>query len=575
MAYDLVIRNGTVIDGTGAPRRQASVAVVGSRIAAVGKIDESGREEIDAEGCVVSPGFVDGHTHMDAQVFWDELGTSSCWHGVTTVVMGNCGFTLAPARPDGRALVVRNLERAEDISADAMAEGIVWTWATFGEYLDAVDATAKGINYACCIGHSALRTWAMGERAFSDPASSDDLAVMERELIDGLHAGAVGFSTSRSPSHATPDGRPVASRLASWEEVEALVDVVRRTSSAGFQLAAEFLTPESLGPRDPAEREHYKRRLQRLALSSGVPTIFGLSAAPTNMNMLEVIEETVAGGGQMYGLINCRGASSIFSFQTRLPFDALAEWGRLRGEPLDHQRRLLQDPALRAKLVREAHRGDARSAMGPLHPDFDAIEIMISPYKPNPTVGQMARERRVDPVDLMIDLALEHDFDLFFVQRFAEFDEPDERKFVAMLRNENTAMTFSDAGAHVGQIVDASIQTHLLAYWVREREALSLEEAIQMITRRPADIWRLHDRGLLRQGFAADITIFDPETVAPDLPRVVRDLPGGARRLIQTAKGYKATIVNGHVFLRDGQPTEARRGQLLRAGHGALTQGYG
>ena len=259
-----------------APRRQASVAVVGSRIAAVGKIDESGREEIDAEGCVVSPGFVDGHTHMDAQVFWDELGTSSCWHGVTTVVMGNCGFTLAPARPDGRALVVRNLERAEDISADAMAEGIVWTWATFGEYLDAVDATAKGINYACCIGHSALRTWAMGERAFSDPASSDDLAVMERELIDGLHAGAVGFSTSRSPSHATPDGRPVASRLASWEEVEALVDVVRRTSSAGFQLAAEFLTPESLGPRDPAEREHYKRRLQRLALSSGVPTIFGL-----------------------------------------------------------------------------------------------------------------------------------------------------------------------------------------------------------------------------------------------------------------------------------------------------------
>jgi N-acyl-D-amino-acid deacylase len=241
MAYDLVVRNGTVIDGTGGPRRQADVAVVGGSIAAVGKIGESGLEELDAEGHVVTPGFVDGHTHMDAQVFWDELGTSSCWHGITTAVMGNCGFTLAPARPDERALVVRNLERAEDISADAMAQGITWTWATFGEYLNAIDATRKGINYACLIGHSALRTWAMGQRAFTDVATADDLEVMERELVDGLHAGAVGFSTSRSATHATPEGRPVASRLASWEEVTALVDVVARSSGAGFQLAAEFL----------------------------------------------------------------------------------------------------------------------------------------------------------------------------------------------------------------------------------------------------------------------------------------------------------------------------------------------
>jgi N-acyl-D-aspartate/D-glutamate deacylase len=189
--------------------------------------------------------------------------------------MGNCGFTLAPARPDERALVVRNLERAEDISADAMAQGITWTWATFGEYLDAIDATRKGINYACLVGHSALRTWAMGQRAFTDTATGDDLEIMERELDDGLRSGAVGFSTSRSATHATPDGRPVASRLASWQEVVALVDVVARASGAGFQLAAEFLAPEVLGPRDPEEREHYKRRLQRLALSSGVTTSDG------------------------------------------------------------------------------------------------------------------------------------------------------------------------------------------------------------------------------------------------------------------------------------------------------------
>jgi N-acyl-D-amino-acid deacylase len=297
-----------------------------------------------------------------------------------------------------------------------------------------------------------------------------------------------------------------------------------------------------------------------------VPVIFGLSAAPTSMNMLELIDETVAGGGQMYGLINCRGASSIYSFQTRLPFDALPGWNTLRSEPLERQRRLLQDPDVRASLIRQAHESVDRSGPGSFRADFDAIEVMTSAYKPNPTVAQMARERRIDPVDLMIDLALDHDFDLFFVQRFAEFEEPDEKKFVATLQNRNTAMTFSDSGAHVGQLVDASIQTHLLAYWVREREALTLEEAIQMITRRPADIWRLHDRGLLREGLAADITIFDPEKVAPDLPQVVTDLPGGARRLIQTAKGYKATIVNGQVLLRDGRPTEARAGQLLRHG---------
>jgi len=237
MPYDLIIKNGTVIDGSGLPRYRADVAVRHGHVAALGRIREAARAVIDADGHVVTPGFIDGHTHMDAQVFWDPLGTCSCWHGVTTVVMGNCGFTLAPCGKAERHLVVRNLERAEDIAAEAMDAGIDWTWTTFPEFLDRVDALPKGINYAGYIGHSALRTYAMGERAFEKKASEDDLRAMERELRDAIRAGAIGFTTSRSPSHETPDRRPVASRLASWDEVRRLVGVMGEMNAGVFELA--------------------------------------------------------------------------------------------------------------------------------------------------------------------------------------------------------------------------------------------------------------------------------------------------------------------------------------------------
>jgi N-acyl-D-aspartate/D-glutamate deacylase len=386
---------------------------------------------------------------------------------------------------------------------------------------------------------------------------------MERELSDALRAGAVGFTTSRSDQHETSDDKPVASRLATWDEVRSLVNLVGRESEAIFQLTSE---PASFST-DPEIRNEYLKRLQDLAVESGVPIAFGLFAMANGANTLALMEETSELGGQMYGLTHCRGVSVLLSFRTRLPFDKLPEWSAVRSRPLDEQRALLQHPDVRARLVYEAHHGDYGNPIGAeaRKPDWDIIKIVESTYLPNPSVASVAAARGVDPVELMIDLSLESNFEVFF-QQFLGMGQ-DEQQLMRILRSPHSAMTFSDAGAHVSQILDASIQTHLLAYWVREREMLTLEEAIPMITRQPATLWRLHDRGLLAEGYAADITVFDPDTVAPEMPEVVTDLPGGSRRLIGKAQGYQATFVNGEMLMHNGEPTETRAGQLLRGGH--------
>jgi N-acyl-D-amino-acid deacylase len=559
MELDVVVRGGLIVDGTGAAGVRGDVGIAGDRIVAVGEVDGTGRREIDAEGLVVAPGFVDAHTHMDAQVFWDDLGRPTCWHGVTSVVMGNCGFTLAPARPDERPLVVRNLERAEDIAPEAMAEGITWTWSTFSEYLDAVDALPKGLNYAAIIGHSALRTFAMGERAFEQTATDDDLSAMVAELRSALRAGAAGFSTSRSAGHLTSDDRPVASRLASWDELVTLVETMGHESSGVFQLSMERLL-------EPGAQQDFEDRLRALAIGSRARIVFGLFATEhLPQPSLEYMDETATLGGDMFGLTHCRGVVSAQSFLTRLGVDDLPEWQEVRRRPYAEQMVLLRDPAVRDRLVHAAHHGTYGFVTGPeaRRPEFEKMTVLLSPYLPNPTVADEARRRGVDPVEAMIDVALEHDLDVFFVQPITRQD--DDEALLRLMRHPRTAMCFSDSGAHVSQIFDSSIYSHLLAYWVREREALPLEEAIQMITSRPADIWRLRDRGRLVPGHAADVTIFDPDTVAPLMPHVRDDLPGGAKRIEQYAAGYAATIVNGRVLTEDGEPTDDRPGRLLRA----------
>src|SRR6266702_7973622 len=449
MSYDLVIKNGWVVDGSGLPKYRADVGVKGGRIASIGRIRESAREVIDADGQVVSPGFVDGHTHMDAQVFWDPLGTSSCWHGITSVVMGNCGFTLAPCAKADRSLVIRNLQRAEDISAEAMEAGIEWTWTTYAQFLDTLESLPKGINYSGYMGHTALRTYVMGERAFDQAATEEDMKAMEAELRSALTAGAMGFTTSRSPSHETPDRRPVASRVAAWEEVRRLVGAMGEMNAGIFEIAGESVDRE---PGHPGLAD-YQRRLRELAVETGRPVTFGLfsrkDAPDIWRTYAKLLDETAAAGGRMFAQVHSRWLSAILSFKTQLPFDRLPVWKDLRALPLAEQKQRLRDPELRRRLV---------------------------------------------------EAALE------------------------LIKHPRTVVTFSDSGAHVSQLMDASLQSHLLSHWVRAKQALTLEQAVRMLTFDTATHWGFADRGLVREGFAADLVVFDPDTVAPEMPEVVNDV---------------------------------------------------
>ena len=570
MQYDLLIKNGTVVDGSGLPRFQSDVAIAAGKIVAIGKIRENAREIIDAEGHVVSPGFVDGHTHMDAQVFWDPLGTCSCWHGITSVVMGNCGFSLAPCSEEDKLLVMRNLERAEDISPEAMQAGIKWSWTTYPEYLDAVERLPKGINYSAYIGHSALRTYVMGERAFSEEATPDDLEAMKREVRSAIQAGAAGFTTSRTRNHQTPDGQPVASRLATWDEVRQLVGVLGELNSGVFEIAGEDtgLNPERI--------QDYCNRLKALAVDTGVPVTFGMFSAPKAPDywrpFFALADETAEAGGRMFIQVHSRPISVLQSFESVTSFDKLPVWRDIRELPLTEQEAALRNPDMRHKLVRAANQplqegtravgAEARAANFKWL--FPIMERAVPPYR---SVAEIAAERNQDPVETYIDLALEKGLKRFFMQPLTNTHEPST---LEMMRHPRSVITFSDSGAHVSQIMDSSLQTHLLSHWVREQEALTLEDAVHQLSFVPASHWKLAGRGLLREGWNADVVIFDPQTVEPQVPELTYDLPGGARRLKQKANGFLATIVNGEVVLRNNEHTGALPGQLLRgplAGH--------
>ena len=563
MQYDLLIKNGTVVDGSGLPRFRADVGTVDGKIAAVGRLREGAKEVLDAEGHVVAPGFVDAHTHMDAQVFWDPLGTCSCWHGVTSVVMGNCGFSLAPCAEKDKLLVMRNLERAEDIAPEAMEAGIPWSWTTYPEYLDAVDRLPKGINYAAYIGHSALRTYVMGERAFTQESSQADLEAMKREVHDAIQAGAIGFTTSRTFNHQTPDGKPVASRLATWDEVRQLVGVMGELNAGVFEIANEDARY------DPGRIDEYMGRLKALAVDTGVPVTFGMFSSRQAPNMwqpfFDLAEETAEAGGRMMIQVHSRPLNVVLSFETATPFDKLPVWRDMRKLPLAEQEAVLRNPETRQQLIDAVHHTPRNSNKGvgtePRAANFKWLFAMDAAVPPHRSIAEIAEERNQDPVAVFIDLALEKGLKRFFLQPLVNQNQD---HVLEMMKHPRSVITFSDSGAHVSQIMDSSLQTHVLGHWVRDQQALQLEEAVRQLSFVPASHWGLRGRGLLREGWNADVVIFDPETVGPQLPEVTYDLPAGARRLKQKADGFLVTVVNGEVVLRNNEHTGALPGQLLR-----------
>jgi N-acyl-D-amino-acid deacylase len=558
--YDLLIRNGTVVDGSGNPGYRADVAIQDGRIAAIGDVSGRAKRELNADGQVVTPGFIDGHTHLDAQMHWDPLGSSSCWQGITTAVMGNCGFTLAPSSRSRRGLVVRNLERAEDISGAAMEAGIDWRWTTFREYLDVIDTLPKGINYAANIGHSALRTFVMGEAAFERACNDDELALMRRELNDALAAGAIGFTTSRGEGHATSDDRPVASRLADWEEIRQLVLEMRHYERRVFELAP----PSASRFGDIEVRRRFHNELLNLSLASGATITWGLiPLAGVTAEELPLLDRAAGSGAKLIGQSHSRGIYLLYSFLTTMPYDWLPEWKKIRSLPIPQQCQALKDPNVRRTLFESAKNAvftEAPTADSPRAPDFEQMVVWQNALPPNPTMKDMAAQRGVHPIELFIDLAAETNLEQFFYQPGMRWDSD---ALLAAMRHPHCVMTFSDAGAHVTQ-QECSLQTYLLAHWVRQKQAFTLEEAVRMITLAPAKVWGFHDRGLLREGMVADINVFDPDRITPTLPVLLHDLPTGAPRLESRAEGILATIVGGEITIQNGEHTGALPGRLIR-----------
>lgn len=567
MAHDLVIRGGTVVDGSGEKRFASDIGIKDGVIVELGRITAPAARTIDADGLIVSPGFIDGHTHMDAQVAWDPLGSCSCWHGVTSVVMSNCGFALAPCKPDDRDLYARCLSAVEDIPTEAMAAGIDWTWETFPEYLATVERLPKAINYGMYIGHSALRMYAMGKRAFTEKATEDEMVRMADLVKEALRAGAMGFSSSRASTHVTPDNTPVASRIAEWEEIDRIVAAMAELDAGIFQVGPDIASGTA--------HRAFLARLREVALAYRRPVMFGVLATkqgddPTGWAyQTRYIDDTVAAGGRMFGQGTTRSINAIFSLKSYLPFDVLPEWRKVRTLPLAEQKRRLADPEVRRELVAAEERmkprdnvfqGGGAATTDPRKPDYSNLYALNGVDWDDPTVEQLSKARGKHPVEVMIDLSLANENQVY-VQPLVN-ETPDD--VLGILKHPRTLATFSDSGAHVAQEMGSSLQTHLLSYWVRKRRAFSLEEAVRKITRDNAVAWEMTDRGLVREGFRADLNLFEEDRIRPSLPTVERDLPGGARRLVQKAEGIKATLVNGAVAFENGEATGAYAGSVLK-----------
>jgi len=560
---DLIIRGAEICDGTGAPRRSGDIAIADGQIAALGDVSGTARRELHADGLVAAPGFIDVHTHYDCQVSWDPALTPSSSHGVTSVVMGNCGFSIAPCRPAHRELLMEMLLYVEGMPTEALRAGIRWEWETFPEYLDAVERARPSVNVAAFVGHSAVRYFVMGDAAVERPATADELARMQDVVRQAMRAGAVGFSTSESPTHFFGSGTPVPSRVAPRDEIVALSRVLGEFGRGLVEVAPLHL----IGATDDklADQEFYAE----VARAASRPVTWApLLANPFDpAGALTIIEASAAvqrSGAAVHPQVGCR------PLEVRISFDAAGIaiannpiWKPILDLPKAERRAKLASTEFRDEVRRMSAGGNFVAALAR---SWQLLFVRFSPHAPHQlladrSIAEIAAARGRDEVDTLLDLALESDLRCQFGIPIMNVDEDVVGQ---LLRHPAAIVALSDAGAHVDTLADQGFTTTLLAHWVRELGALRLEEAVRLITSVPAALYGLKGRGTLRVGGAADVVLFDANRIGLERTELVHDLPGGAARLIQRPIGIEHVIVNGGVLIDATAQTTARSGHVLR-----------
>jgi len=550
-----------VVDGRGAPAREADVAIDGERITAIGRLDDGGTREIDARGAFVTPGFVDVHTHLDAQVAWDPDATSSCWHGVTSVVLGNCGVTFAPVRRGQEQWLAELMESVEDIPAASIIDGLEWNWETYGDYLRALDALPKGVNVGGMLGHCALRHYAMEERGLDEaPAGDDDIALMCELVDEAMRAGALGFSTSRTLLHRVPDGRPVPGTWADERELLAIADVLGRHGKGVYEVAPRFERPGD-AYENTRNEVHWMAEINR---RTGRPVTFGLSQSNARPELfrkvLELVDEEAADGGELRPQTTARGIGLLFGMQHRTFFDRAPAWQALQPLSLAERLAVLDDETRRAELLAAAQANTPPLewkgvyVLAPGHVDYSADPAL--------SLGRLAEARGETVPEAFVRISRETRGRALFNYPFLNqrMDAVEE-----LLDHPRMAIGLGDSGAHVGLIMDASLPTWFLLHWVRDRTKYAIEDAVRRMTSDTAELFGISERGVLRPGAFADVNVFDLDALALHVPEYVHDFPAGAGRYVQRADGYRATIVNGRVFVDAGEPTGAHAGRTLRS----------